>query len=125
MGVCNSNKQRSGLGFQRINTLCQECGVALPEFTEIGDMFRVNFYRHNNDGKVAINLKSGDKKSTKFKKMIVEYLAEHEEARPQEISAYIGLKISRTKIYLSELVEEGKITPNGANKNRTYSLKKK
>ncbi|MBP5768659.1 MAG: hypothetical protein J6W51_06125, partial [Fibrobacter sp.] len=141
-----------GSGFQRINTLCQEYGVALPEFTEIGDMFRVNFYRHNNDEKVAINSKSGDKtainpengdkygekvaidaengdksgdkKSTKFKKMIVEYLAEHEEARSQEISTYIGLKISRTKIYLSELVEEGKITPNGANKNRTYSLKK-
>jgi predicted transcriptional regulator len=75
--------------------------------------------------KVAINAENGDKKSTKFKKMIVEYLAEHEEARSQEISAYIGLKISRTKIYLSELVEEGKITPNGANKNRTYSLKKK
>lgn len=77
--------------------------------------------------KVAINAengdKSGDKKSTKFKKMIVEYLAEHEEARSQEISTYIGLKISRTKIYLSELVEEGKITLNGANKNRTYSLK--
>ena len=55
--------------------------------------------------------------------MIVEYLAEHEEARSQEISAYIGLKISRTKIYLADLVEEGKIVSNGANKNRTYSLK--
>lgn len=137
-----------GSGFQRINTLCQEYGVALPEFTEIGDMFRVNFYRHINDGKVAMNSKigdksainsrigdktainpengdkSGEKKSTKFKKMIVEYLAEHEEARSQEISTYIGLKISRTKIYLADLVEEGKIVLNGANRNRTYSLKK-
>lgn len=43
-----------GSGFQRINTLCQEYGVALPELAEIGDMFRVNFYRHNNDEKVAI-----------------------------------------------------------------------
>jgi predicted HTH transcriptional regulator len=137
-----------GSGFQRINTMCQEYGVALPEFIEVGDMFRVNFYRHSNDRKVAINSKSGDKvainaengdksgdkvainaenggkKPAKFKRMIVEYLAEHEEARSQEISAYIGLKISRTKIYLSELAEDGKIVPNGANKNRTYSLKK-
>ena len=77
---------------------------------------------------MAINAKNGDKsgekKSTKFKKKIVDYLAEHEEARSQEISAYIGLKISRTKIYLSDLVEEGKIISNGANRNRTYSLKK-
>lgn len=77
-----------------------------------------------NGDKVAINAESGDNKPVKFKKKIVEYLAEHEEVRSQEISAYIGLKISRTKIYLSELVEDGKIVPNGANKNRTYSLKR-
>ena len=133
-----------GSGFQRINTMCQEYGVALPEFTEIGDMFRVNFYRHNNDKKVAINSKSGDKtainsrigdksatnskigdkSAINFKEKIVEYLAEHEEARSREIADVIGLKISRTKDYITELVEEGKIVSNGANKNRTYSLKK-
>ena len=59
-----------------------------------------------------------------FKKKIVEFLAEHEEARSQEIADFIGLKISRTKDYISELVEDEKIVPNGANKNRTYSLKK-
>lgn len=81
--------------------MCREYGVALPESTEIGD-------------KSAIN----------FKKMIVEYLAEHEEAHSREIADVIGLKISRTKDYITELVEEGKIVSNGANKNRTYSLKK-
>ncbi|PWJ70088.1 MULTISPECIES: ATP-binding protein [unclassified Fibrobacter] len=106
-----------GSGFQRINTMCQEYGVALPEFTEIGDMFRVNFYRRQNS-------EIGDKSAINFKKMIVEYLAEHEEARSQEIADVIGLKISRTKDYITELVEEGKIVSNGANKNRTYSLKK-
>ncbi|WP_254794916.1 MULTISPECIES: ATP-binding protein [unclassified Fibrobacter] len=106
-----------GSGFQRINTMCQEYGVALPEFTEIGDIFRVNFYRRQNS-------KIGDKSAINFKKMIVEYLAEHEEARSQEIADVIGLKISRTKDYITELVEEGKIVSNGANKNRTYSLKK-
>lgn len=53
-----------GSGFQRINTMCQEYGVALPEFTEIGDMFRVNFYRRQNSeigDKSAIKSKIGDK----------------------------------------------------------------
>ena len=59
-----------------------------------------------------------------YKEKILEYLEEHAEARTQEISLYIGLKLSRTKDYLSELVEEGNIIANGANKNRTYSLKK-
>ena len=116
-----------GSGFQRINTMCREYGVALPEFTEIGDMFRVNFYRRQNSeigDKSAINSKIGDKSAINFKEKIVEYLAEHEEARSREIADVIGLKISRTKDYITELVEEGKIVSNGANKNRTYSLKK-
>jgi len=77
-----------------------------------------------NGDKSAIKSKIGDKSAINFKKMIVEYLAEHEEARSQEIADVIGLKISRTKDYITELVEEGKIVSNGANKNRTYSLKK-
>lgn len=77
---------------------------------------------------MAINTKngdkSGDKTAIKFKNRILEYLKDNKEARSQELSLYIGLKISRTKVYLSELVEEGKIVANGANKNRTYSLVK-
>ena len=81
-----------------------------------------------NGDKMAINTKngdkSGDKTAIKFKNRILEYLKDNTEARSQELSLYIGLKISRTKVYLSELVEEGKIVANGANKNRTYSLVK-
>ena len=58
---------------------------------------------------------------TPKQEQILEYLKENLEARSQDIALYIGLKQSRTKDYLSELVEEGKITANGANKNRTYS----
>ena len=100
-------------------------------------MLRVNFYRpsYKNIGdksaikqdigdKSAIKQSIGDKSAINYKEKILEYLEEHAEARTQEISLYIGLKLSRTKDYLSELVEEGNIIANGANKNRTYSLKK-
>lgn len=134
-----------GTGFKRIFSQCDEYSVARPEFLEIGDMLRVNFYRPSytkngdktainsengdkNGDKMAINTKngdkSGDKTAIKFKNRILEYLKDNKEARSQELSLYIGLKISRTKVYLSELVEEGKIVANGANKNRTYSLVK-
>ena len=122
-----------GTGFKRIFSQCDEYGVARPEFLEIGDMLRVNFYRpsytKNGDksgDKTAINSengdKSGDKTAMKFKEKILDYLKNNKEARSQELSLCIGLKISRTKVYISELVEEGKIVANGANKNRTYSL---
>ena len=75
-------------------------------------MLRVNFYRpsykQNGDkaqktainsqigDKSAINQNVGDKSAINYKDKILEYL--------------------------SELVEDGKIVANGANRNRTYSL---
>ena len=106
-----------GSGLKRIFSQCEEYGIPYPVFVEIGDMLRVNFYRPSYKN-------TGDKSAINYKEKILEYLEEHTEARTQEISLYIVLKLSRTKDYLSELVEEGNIIANGANKNRTYSLKK-
>lgn len=137
-----------GSGFKRIFAECDEYGVDRPEFLEIGDMLRVNFYRpsYKNNGdksgdkaqktainqsvgdkngdKTAINQNVGDKTAINYKDKILEYLSKHSEARLQDIALFIGLKQSRTKDYLSELVEDGKIVANGANRNRTYSLRK-
>ena len=115
-----------GSGFKRIFAQCEEYGVAKPEFLEIGDLLRVNFYRpsYNKIGdKSATNTKIGDKSAINYKEMIVDYLSKQSEVRSQDVALFIGLKVSRTKDYLAELVEEGKIVANGANKNRTYSLK--
>ena len=101
-----------------------------PKFLEIGDMLRVNFYRpsykKNGDKheKMAIKSEIGDKTAINYKDKILEYLSNHSVARSQDIALFIGLKQSRTKDYLSELVEDGKIVANGANRNRTYSLRK-
>ena len=96
-------------------------------------MLRVNFYRpsHKKNGdKSAINAESGGKIGEKtkksavnYKEKICDYLSSVSEARTQDIALFIGLKLSRTKDYLAELVEESKISANGANKNRRYSLK--
>lgn len=125
-----------GTGLKRIIDFCKEKNVEPPVFEEIGDLLRVNFYRPSykksaiNDSKneqigdkSAINDSIGDKSATSNEDKIIEYLKTHENAKSQEIADYIGLKISRTKDYLSKLVEEGKIAAIGGNKNRTYVLK--
>ena len=106
-------------------------------------MLRVNFYRpsykQNGDksgdkvqktainsqigDKSAINQNVGDKSAINYKDKILEYLSKHSKVRSQDIALFIDLKQSRTKDYLFELVEDGKIIANGANRNRTYSLK--
>ncbi len=127
-----------GTGLKRIIASCKEMGIAPPEFLEIGDLFRINFYRPSytkNGDKTATNSKNGDKTATNskngdktainlsYQEKIIAYIAEHPHARTQDIALYIGLKLSRTREYISRLVEEEKLVPFGANKNRTYSIK--
>lgn len=117
-----------GTGLKRIIASCKEMGIAPPEFLEIGDLFRINFYRHsyvNNGDKSAINSKAGDKSAINisYQKKILTYVKDHPHAKTQDIAQYIGLKLSRTKEYISQLVEEEKLVSFGANKNRTYSIK--
>lgn len=61
----------------------------------------------------------GDKKVA-----ILAFIADNPGIKASVIADYIGLKASRTRDYLSELVKEGKIVAEGANKNRTYKIAK-
>ena len=70
--------------------------------------------------------KIGDKKSAinaKMKETIIAYLTDNPEAKASSIAEYIGLKPSRTRDYLNELIAEGIVVAEGSNRNRTYRLK--
>ena len=54
---------------------------------------------------------------------IVEFLTDHTVGKTSEIAEYIGLKPSRTRDYLKELISENTVTAEGANRNRIYRLK--
>lgn len=45
------------------------------------------------------------------------------EAKASSIAEYIGLKPSRTRDYLNELIMEGIVVTEGSNRNRIYKLK--
>lgn len=57
------------------------------------------------------------------KQLIIDYLTEHPFAGNIEIAEFIGLKPSRTRDYLAELVQEEIVIAEGGNKNRKYRLK--
>ena len=58
-----------------------------------------------------------------MKETIIVYLTDHAEAKASSIAEYIGLKPSRTRDYLNELIMEGIVIADGSNRNRTYRLK--
>lgn len=65
------------------------------------------------------SLQIGDKKAA-----ILAFIADNPGVKASVIADHIGLKASRTRDYLSEFVKEGRLSTEGANKNRTYKIAK-
>lgn len=63
-------------------------------------------------------------KSATQKAVIVEYLTDHTSGRNADFAELLGVRSTRIKVLLSELIEEGIIEAEGGNRNRTYRLKR-
>ena len=77
------------------------------------------------DKKVAI--KSGDiKKATKRTEQqlenTLEYMIPNQEYKTSEIAEVIGVKESRARVLINELVKSGRLEVEGKNKGRKYKL---
>lgn len=77
------------------------------------------------DKKVAI--KNGDKKKVTKKteqqlRNILEYMIAGTEYRTSEIAQLIGVKESRARVLINELVKSGKVEAIGKNKGRKYKI---
>lgn len=70
--------------------------------------------------KVAINNESSDKMTSK--ELILNYVTTFGSIDSSKAMNLTGLSAPGVRKIFSQLVEEGKIVANGANKNRTYSL---
>jgi predicted HTH transcriptional regulator len=120
--------ERAGSGIPNIFRVWREQGWPSPEISERFDPDRIVLslsFLKSGDKKTAI--KSGDKKAaikTMAKKaMIVAYLGDHASAKSSEISELLGLKASRTRAILSQMIDDGTIVAEGEKRNRVYKLK--
>lgn len=53
---------------------------------------------------------------------ILSFIACHPFCKADAVARHIGLSPQRTRHYLTLMVKDGRLTPHGANKNRTYSI---
>ena len=58
------------------------------------------------------------------RRQIIDFIADNEISDAKSISKAIGLKSSRTRDYLKQLVDEGILEVEGEYKNRKYRIKK-
>lgn len=74
---------------------------------------------------LCIYKKSGDKKKVSKKteqqlQQILEYMTPDQEYKTSELAEVIGIKASRARVLVNELVKLGKIRASGKNKGRRY-----
>lgn len=75
----------------------------------------------------GLDLSEGDKKATiksiRQKEEIITYLTNHVSAKSSDIAELLGVKSTRAKKPLSELIADEIVAAEGGNRNRTYRLK--
>lgn len=124
--------ERAGSGIPNIFNVWKKQGFPAPTISESFDPDRITLSLEvgkaavkSGDKKAAV--KSGDKailtKTAVHKQAIVEYLTDNVSAKTAEIVDLLGLKPTRTKDILAELVADDIIIAVGGNKNRVYKLK--
>lgn len=115
--------ERAGSGLPSIRTVWQEQGWQEPEIVESFNPDRTTLLLPLAANNVAA--KSGGESnsiSEKRKNDILQYLTDTPEASSVQIADAVGLQISRTKMYLSELAASGAIVAEGSSRARKYRL---
>lgn len=62
-------------------------------------------------------------KSIRQKNEIIAYLTDHASAKSTDLAELLGVKSTRGKQLLKELIDDETIVAQGSNRNRTYKLK--
>ena len=118
--------ERAGSGIPNIFRVWHDQKWAEPAFTQSvePDRTTLSLVLSTTIGDKSA-IKIGDKLMTKEEKkqLIIDYITDHSTVRTSEIAQVADLKASRARDYLSELVSEGILIAEGANRNRTYRLK--
>ena len=121
--------ERAGSGIPNIFRVWREQGWAAPVITESFEPDRIvlSLALEKSDDKKA-TIKSDDKKATiktaRQKNEIIMHLTDHVSAKNADIAELLGVKSTRVKELMKELLDEGVIVAEGSNKNRVYKLKR-
>lgn len=117
--------ERAGSGLPSIRFVWQKQGWQEPEIVEAFNPDRTSLLLPLTPEKVAV--KNGGKSSAiaeRRKADILQYLTDTPEAASKEIAEAVGLQVSRTKMYLAELIEQDAVIADGTGRARKYRLKK-
>lgn len=117
----------AGNGIPNIFNIWRKQGWKEPGITESFHPDRITLSLSMEKNSVAKSLIRGSEKNSAIKsikkQMIIDYLTDNISAEIVEIADYIGLKTSRTRVYLRELTDEDIVVADSSGRSRIYRLK--
>ena len=128
---------RAGTGVPNIIRVWEDEGFGEPQYEEIMNYSRTKLtlplaftsdkqaIKRKQAIKASDKTKTSDKQAIKVSdktQLILSYFKVGNEYKSTEIASYIGLSTDRTRVYLKEMVDVGKIKSKGANKSKVYYL---
>ena len=120
--------EQMGTGIMRMREATKEADVAEPKF-ELENFFRVTFKRTQLDTSSGHQATAnGHKRSQAVapsdrKRLVIEYLEEHSQAKNSDFVDITGLSDGRVRALLREMVNDGTIEKIGDNRYTYYMLK--
>lgn len=110
-----------GTGVQRMLDGCKEYNIQPPKFTEIGDCFRVEFFRKK--ANVHVNVQENKKMSKK--ELVFELIAERNDISNKEIAEKLNCSSKTIYRYIKELKSDGMIERISSDKQGYGNINKK
>ena len=125
--------ERAGSGIPNIFSVWKKHGWIAPEITESFEPERITVRllmtddkpTINTDDKPTINVANTIYGTEAQKIAIINYLTDHIVGKSADFCQLLSLRTTRVKELLSQLITDGVIVAEGANKNRTYRLREK
>lgn len=113
--------ERAGSGIPNIFMVWSKQGWPVPEIEETLEPERITLSLRIEES--SDNSQKNVLRSVVQKAAIIEYLTEQIAARTTELAGLLGVKEARTRQLLAEMIQDGIIIAEGANRNRIYKLK--
>lgn len=111
-----------GSGIERMNALCREAKIALPEVSESGDFVSVTFPRPVPFTESVDKTVDNADVTVDNAEKILAFIREHGSISNRQARQITDLSATGVRYLLQKLSREGRIVPAGGNRNRTYSL---
>lgn len=114
-----------GTGVQRMLDGCKEYNIQPSKFTEIGDCFRVEFFRKKTNVQENVHVNVQENKKMTKKEWVFELVTERNDISNKEIAEKLNCSPKTVYRYIKELKSDGIIERVGSDKQGDWKINKK